>query len=201
MNDEKRMAGSYEIKLAIHIGDKEIVYGENMQDKDGQFYFVGNYTHNDLLAQYDNNGVSGDYLEIMQEFTDRVNRQIEAVRAERDAVSVPLTVFTADHCYPNDLSQSIDGKVVAIKADVFRREYRRGDQQIVLVSSGSGAQANARGRTVFYHNLYTGKHGRTYRNDIQGELKPECTPAWVKERLTAIQSEKTKEKRHKGEAR
>lgn len=29
MNDEKRLAGAYEILYAIHIGDKEIVFGEN----------------------------------------------------------------------------------------------------------------------------------------------------------------------------
>ena len=29
MNDEKRMAGDYEIIHAIHIGDREVVVGDN----------------------------------------------------------------------------------------------------------------------------------------------------------------------------
>ena len=38
MNDdftEKRMAGYYEIIQAVHIGDREVVLGENPQDETG----------------------------------------------------------------------------------------------------------------------------------------------------------------------
>ena len=38
MNDdftEKRMAGDYEIIQAVHIGDREVVLGENPQDETG----------------------------------------------------------------------------------------------------------------------------------------------------------------------
>jgi hypothetical protein len=52
-NEEKRMAGDYEIRHAIHIGDKEIVFGENMKDPKGLFYFVGNYAHNDFYGSYE----------------------------------------------------------------------------------------------------------------------------------------------------
>ena len=38
MNDEKRMAGNYAIIQALHIGDREIVIGENPENQDGQKY-------------------------------------------------------------------------------------------------------------------------------------------------------------------
>lgn len=41
MNDdstEKRMAGDYEIIQAVHIGDREVVLGENPQDDTGMKY-------------------------------------------------------------------------------------------------------------------------------------------------------------------
>lgn len=33
MSEEKRMAGDYEIIQAVHIGDREIVVGENQADE------------------------------------------------------------------------------------------------------------------------------------------------------------------------
>lgn len=35
MSEEKRMAGDYEIIQAVHIGDREIVVGENQADEQG----------------------------------------------------------------------------------------------------------------------------------------------------------------------
>ena len=64
-----------------------------------------------------------------------------------------------------------------------------------------GANANSRGNAVFCTNLYHGKHTRFERCDIQGEVKPEHLPAWVAERLAAVQTEhaeKSKIKPDKG---
>jgi len=128
----KRMVGKtgYEIKQAIHIGDKEIVYGENMQEENGNFYFVSDYTHNELLGEYSHCVVGDDYLELMQEFTSRVNGQIEAVRAEHEKSAIPPDLFTAEHCYTHDYKQNITGKVMAVRAEVFRKEYQRGEYQL-----------------------------------------------------------------------
>ena len=43
MNDdstEKRMAGDYEVIQAVHIGDREVVLGENPQDETGMKYML-----------------------------------------------------------------------------------------------------------------------------------------------------------------
>lgn len=48
MSDEKRMAGDYEIIQSIHVGEREIVLGENPKDKDGQYYLVAYCDTNEL---------------------------------------------------------------------------------------------------------------------------------------------------------
>jgi len=188
----RRMVGDtgYEVKHAIHIGDKEIVFAEDKKAEDGMFYFVGNYTSREIIAEYADCQVSDDYLEAMQEFTGRVNTQIEAVRNEASKNEMSREVFTAEHCYPNDYGQSIDGKIVAIKAEILRPEYRRGDVQLVLVNGGFGASANSRGNAVFCYHLNNGKHTRFERYDVQGEVRPEFLPKWAKEKAAAIQNEK-----------
>ena len=125
----------------------------------------------------------------MQEFTNRVNKQIEAVRNEISQINLPADIFNAGHCFRNDYGQSIDGKIVAIKTDMLRPEYRRGNVQLVWVNGGSGAKANPNGRAVFCYHLIDGKHTRFDRHDVQGEVKPEFLPDWAKERLTAIKKQ------------
>lgn len=155
----KRMVGEtgYEIKQAIYIGDREIVYGENMREENDSFYFVSDYIYNEILGEYSRCLVGGDYLEIMQEFTSRVNSQIEAVRAEFEKAALPPDLFTAEHCYPHDYKQNIVGKVMAVRAEVFRKEYQRGDHQLILVTGGNGALPNPIGTKVYHKRLSDGK--------------------------------------------
>ena len=186
----------YEIKHSIHIGDKEILFAIDEKATDGMAYFVGNYTQNEIIGEYADCQVSDDFLEAMEEFTGRVSKQIEAVREEVKKIGLPPGLFTAEHCYPNDYKQSIDGKVVAIRADIFRPEYRRGDVQLVLINGGNGARAEPMGRTIFCYHLNDGKHTRFYRSDVQGEVRPEHLPQWAKDKAAAIQSQKNTPQRN-----
>jgi len=201
----RRMVGDtgYEVKHAVHIGDKEIIFAVDMNADKGLHYLVCNATRNGLFEQFTDGSGSGDYLEMMKEFIDRLGGQIETVRSEQEQINLPGEIFTAEHCYPNDYRQSIDGKVVAIRADVFRPEYRRGDNQLVLVVGGFGANANARGSTVFCYHLNNGKHTRFERCEVLGVVKE--LPDWAKERLAAvnaqINTEHAKSKKDRGDAR
>jgi len=201
MNDEKRMAENYEIIHAIHIGDREVVFGENQNSDPDARYLCAYCVTNELFQQYEDCMVGDDYIEIMKLFTKRLDEQMDKVMADREKVTAPIETITAEQCFPNDLGESINGKVVAIRADALRREYRTSDRQIVLVTGGFGANANSRGSAVFCTNLYHGKNSRFERRDIQGEIKPEHRPAWVEERLAAVQTEymeKLKSKSDKG---
>lgn len=179
----------YEVKQSFRVGTQEIIFAENKNAADGMCYFVGNYTENELLGQYANCIASDDYLEAVLDFSDRVSGQVEATKAEIAKIGLPTELFTAEHCYPNDYKQSIGGKIVALKADIFRPEYRRGDVQLILVDGGNGARANPSGRTIFCYHLNDGQRSRFYRQDVQGEVKPECLPLWAKEKADTIMAE------------
>lgn len=58
------MAGDYEIIQAVHIGDREIVVGENQADEQGLPYLVAYYESNAILGRYYDAIGSDDFTEI-----------------------------------------------------------------------------------------------------------------------------------------
>lgn len=196
MEQEKRMAGDYEIIHAVHVGAREVVVGVNAR----QEYLCGFCTQNDILCSYAENVLSDDYLEIMTVFAQRLEQQIQAAKAERKTIHVPVAPITAEQCFPLDESVNLSGKVVAVKVSSLRYEYRRADRQVLLVTGGFGACGHARGDSVYGINLFTGRSsGQWRRNDMMGEIRPEHIPDWAQARLKMIEREKTLKQR--GEAR
>lgn len=191
---EKRMAGSYEIIHAIHIGDREVVFGMDEKNKEGMKYFCGYYTRNDLFASYEDNRIGDDYLAVMQIFCERVAGQIEQARSLQEQVSVLTEPITSEQCYPCPYDVDIEGKVVAIKLSSMRPECHTADRQIYLCTGGFGAHANSRGSACFCTNLYSGKHTRWERSDILGEIRPEHLPQWASDRLAVVQAERNSPK-------
>lgn len=198
INDDKRMAGCYEIIHSLHIGDKEVVFGENKTEPSEAKYMCAYCKTNDLFRGYEECLAGDDYLEIMELYTERLMGQIEAVKAEISEKQIPIATITAEQCRKDDLSKSIVGKIVAIRADVLRPEYQTADHQLVRVNGGFGAAANARGSAVYVTNLYDGKECRFERRDIQGEVKPEHIPHWAIEkaaRLLALEKKRQEPER------
>lgn len=201
MSQEKRMVDTYEVQHAIYVGDKEILFA--VDDRITHCpYMVCNCTWDNPLGVgcFSEAAGSADYLEMMTEIISRVTSQLEVVKAERDRITVPLQSVTLEHCYPNDYSESIENKVVVIRAECLRPEYRTAEKQLVLATGGFGAYANARGRAVYTVNLYSGKEARWNREDILGKVKPEYMPDWAKEGLKQLEDErKAKQKRQEQE--
>ena len=63
MEDKKRMAGSYEIIQAFHIGDREIVLGEDINAKPEERYMCAYCQQSEIVALYNEVIVSDDYCE------------------------------------------------------------------------------------------------------------------------------------------
>jgi hypothetical protein len=183
---EKRMIADtgYEVKHAICIGDREILIAENMKEPNGNYYLIANYWENGIVGEYSLAMVSNDYIEIMQEYAMRITHQTKKVKAEIGTADYQTEIFAAEHCYPNDYSKSIEEKVVAIKAETLRSEYRRGDVQLVYVTGGFGAMGDARGNAVHCYHLNDGKQTRFERYQVLGEVK--VLPDWAKERLAVL---------------
>ena len=201
--NEKRMAGDYEIIHALHIGHSEIVIGEYQAAPEGEKYLCAFCVSNELFSRYDDCIVSDDYAEIVQNFGERVAKQAEQTRQELFKPrfqGIPNDPITIKDCTLLSGEDNLEGKVVVIKQEVLRREYRMATHQLKLCRGGSGAHPNSRGSACFCIDLYSGKTSRFERQDVLGTMKPEQLPNWAKHHLENIrQAERKKNEKDKEE--
>ena len=191
MLNEKRIIDKFEVIHAIQVGAREVVVGVSLE----QEFMCCFCTRDGMLEHYADAMVSGDYLEIMALYADRLKGQVETVQTQRNIIHIPLTMVREEQCFPMDSSTDITGKVVAIKPDSLRYEYQQADRQLILVTNGGGARGNSRGSAVFGVNVFTGRNaGRWERRDVLGEVKPEHLPQWAKDRLPVIEREQALER-------
>ena len=185
-----RMADSYWIRHAIHIGDKEVVFGENKTPTEENPAYLVAYaeTYYDLgVTQYRDGMAGDDYLEIMRLFLERVEGQMRGIEKERTELGIPDGRFTLEHVVPDSRLGEYAGKLMVVRAEVLRPEYQNMAHQLVLAESGNGCTSRGIGSGVFSTTLATGKHQRFERVDFLGELKPECVPDWAKAALAKLQ--------------
>ena len=197
-NGEKRMAGDYVIIHAFHIGDREIVLGENPASKGDNRYMCAFCQNNGLMAGYTEMMVSKDYPELARLFGERVAEQAEKTRIDLNGPKIqgiPNAPITADGCEVIGYQHDLRGKIVVIKPEVLRPEYRRATSQLYLCDGGFGASPNSRGTACFCTQLYSGKSSYFERSDILGVIAPENLPKWAKHYLECIRQERQAEKR------
>ena len=201
MNDdstEKRMAGDYEVIQAVHIGDREVVLGENPQDETGMKYMCAFCRQNALFAEYSEVMASDDFPEIVELFGQRVAEQAQKTHIELNKPriqGIDDRPITAEGCIPISHEDDLHGKIIVIKPEVLRREYRHATCQLQLCTSGSGAYPNSRGTACYCTELYSGQRARFERSDILGVIAPEDLPKWAKHYLELRQAEKERNSR------
>lgn len=189
---DKRMAGDYEIIHAFHIGDQEVVLGENLKAVPEERYLCAYCQQNEIMAMYGEVMVSGDYCEISKLYAQRLAEQAEKTRAAlfkpkfQGIDTIPLT--KAD-CIPVSYDDDLNDRIVVIKPEVLRREYRMATKQIKLCTGGFGASPKSRGSACFCVDLYSGSTSRFERQDILGTLKQEQLPQWAAIQLEQYRSE------------
>ena len=189
-NKEKRMIADtgYEVLRSVEIGSREVLLAENMSAPDGKCYLKAEYHENGIIGEYDGVVYSPDFLTALEKFTEAIDHHAAEVRHEIETADFMPQTITPDKCYPNEYDTDITGEVVAVKADVLRPEYRRGDMQLVFVTHGGGAMANPRSTSVFCYHLTDGKQARYDRHQIQGRIKE--IPYWAREQLDFYQNER-----------
>jgi hypothetical protein len=67
------------------------------------------------------------------------------------------TIIDRSECNP--LSDNIEGKLVVIKPDFFKPEFRDAKYQIVLATGGFGCDASKIGNAVYVEEVHTDNHG------------------------------------------
>jgi len=112
---------------------------------------------------------------------------------------IPNAPLTDQDCTRISSADDLNGKVIVIKPDVLRREYRVATHQVKLCTGGFGASPNSRGSAVYCTDLYSGEHSRFERRDVLGILNPDQMPKWVQHHLQVQQ--KAKKKSNRGEER
>lgn len=197
MNDEVRKAGDYTIIHSLHIGDRDVVLGEDMENQGGQRYMCAFYTSNGLFARYDDVLASDDYPEIVKVYGQRIAEQAEKTRVELFTPKfhgIPNAPLTARDCTPLSHDDDLHDKIIVIKPDVLRREYRMATQQIKLCTGGFGALPHSRGSACYCVDLYSGKESRFERMDVLGILEPDQVPKWAELGLVEYRQRQQKSK-------
>lgn len=204
MSEEKRKAGDYTIIQALHIGDREIVIGEDPANQDGQKYMCAFCTANELFARYDEVLAGDNYPEIVEIFGQRVAEQAQKTRVElntQKTQGISNAALTAKDCTPVSYDDDLKNKVVVINPDVLRHEYRMATHQIKLCVGGFGASPHSRGSACFCVDLYSGKESRFERMDILGTLESEQLPKWAELGLVEYQQKRRQRQENAKEAR
>ena len=196
---EKRMAGDYEIIHAFLIGDKEIVIGENVNIIGDERYMCAYCDRNEIFGLYSDLWVSDDFCEIVKKYAERLSEQAEKTRTVLITPilqGIDITPLLKAECTPISSNDDLNGKIVVIKQEVLRQEYRRATNQIKLCTGGFGASPNSRGSACYCVDLYSRKTNRYERQDIMGTLLPEQLPQWAALGLDRYRNEQ-RQKSHK----
>ena len=170
----------------ISINDSDIIIAEN-PDAEFRYMVAENRYTAYFNALGDNNmylGHTNDYLEAIDEFTKKVQYNIDCVQSRRGINQrlhgVDYAVLTGSDCLPDSQNHDYTGKLVIVKAGELKPEYRSSDNQLVLCSHGNGARPNAIGQSVFGKELFSGDTVCYGRHQIAGIANPGKLPQWAK---------------------
>ena len=168
----------------------------NPQDKEATYMTC--YQHFNLLGEktYPLAVASENYLEIMQEFLKRVQEQQQEAVAFRAKRNVPIEILGEEHCRQRGEEESLEGKLVIIAPSSLAAEYRTADCQLGFAVGGFGCTAGARGRAVYFQELYSGERCRWDATDILGIADLDKLPDWARDKLK--ERERTQPKKEKG---
>ena len=145
------------------------------------------------LARF--SGIEGttEYTEAWELFIQRLQKQIEQVRAQRQEHHAPQLLTEAD-CIRDSRAGDYEGKVLVMRPGVLRPEYWNAAHQLYFAVGGNGARAGSHGTKVFCINIYTGEHTYIRRTDVMGAVKPDRLPGWAKEKAAALRQDYQREK-------
>ena len=191
---EKRMIGDYEVLTSIMIGDSEVALCQNPNAPKDEVFLCGYIENNGLFESLTNCIVSFSYAESAQDFGERVAAKAKEVQKELEHIGKNVgddSELTTKDCIPDSIENCIEGKIIVIRGDLLRPEYKRASNQLLLCTGGFGAQSSPRGRTCFATRLYDAKQIQCRREDVLGIMPEENLPEWAKNGLEAIRMKST----------
>jgi hypothetical protein len=199
MDTEKRTIDGYEVTASVHIGEGEIVLAEDLTHPEPFMCCNCSYDNPFGAPVYGVGIVSADFLEIVREFTRRIDERVESLSKEFDQRGISPLIFTPDDCIAGSKYEDFKDRLVLIRPERLAAWARRPDNQLVLATGGFGCNPDTMGTAVYATNLFTGKSNRWEREDIMGIIRQERMPAWARERAAALANDgKLPETEHHG---
>ncbi len=195
MAQDRFAAEGYKILQSVEIDGMEIVIAENREAEKPYLTWrrsvneaFGAETH--LLPVY-----SGDYVDILRAFVQSQSACVDNLSLDRIyrgsiVVDAPLSI---GDCVPDGMASDLKGQVVVLRPDILLPEYRAASHQIFLAQGGFGCSPEARGRSIFGTNLYSGEQERWNRGDILGVVAETTLPGWAFEKLERLRELREKE--------
>ena len=101
-----------------------------------------------------------------------------------------LGLFSGEHIMKSDEPQDYKGKLLIIRAEVLKEEFRTPENQLFLAENGFGCSPTASGRKVFGQFLSDGERAEFCRSDFLGIIADENIPDWAREKLSEISEQK-----------
>jgi hypothetical protein len=182
---DKRGVDGYEELNCIRINQSEIILAEN-PDAEFRYKVVENRFTEYYVNSGDNNiytGHTNDFVEALDEFTKKVQYNIDCVKSTREVhqnlYGVEPKPLTASDCLPNSHKQDFTGKLIIVKADELKPEYRVAESQLILCNHGNGARPGAIGTSVFGTELLSDKTVCYGRHQIAGIANIAKMPEWA----------------------
>ncbi len=201
MQKETRKISDYTVLHAFPIGKTEIIIADNPDAACGERFLLTNASFDGLFERYEKSVVSDNYLEIVENFSERIKAKVKELSAEISKLDFDLTPLTLRDCKHISYDEPIKDMVVVIKQDVFKPEHQNIIHQLQLCTGGFGSYAKSRGSACFCTNLYTGKEARYERQDVLGVIEKENLPEWAKKGLKNAEKQLTEKNKNGRSAR
>ena len=186
---EKRTIGGYEIIDSFRIGKYEIALCENRGAPPEEVYLCGLVESDGIVEMLTDCMASDSFADISTCYGERIAEKAEKVQKESEEIARAVgdnPELTAKDCSPVSDFDCIEGRIIVLKGDIMRPEYKRATSQLLLCTGGFGSQANARGRTCFATRIYDGEKTSCQRSDVLGVMEEDKLPEWANDRLTEI---------------
>lgn len=192
MENEKRVLEDYEVKSTFLINGKEFIFATDQTKTKGEPYMccTGTWDNPFGVELYSDAVVSDDYMEIVTEFTKRIDEQVHEVTQQREQRGVGNTPLMSDDCIPGSKAGNYLSEMVVIHPDYMTPSARTADKQLGIAVQGNGCRPEAVGTGVFVENLFTGKTEKWSRYQIAGIIRPDRVPDWAREKYVELHRQK-----------
>ncbi len=101
----------------------------------------------------------------------------------REKRAVPIEVLGAEHCRERGEKESLEGKLVILRPTSLAAAYRTADCQLGYAVGGFGCSSGARGRVVYFQELFSGERCRWDASDVLGIADLTKLPDWAQEKM------------------